>query len=504
LSSLIPAASALAFATLVAAEGASDVLDLDASNFESSVNPEPMILVEFFAPWCGHCKALAPHYEEAATTLKEKGIKLAKVDCVDQADLCQSHGVGGYPTLKVFRNGTPTDYAGPRKADGIVSYMVKQSLPPVTEVTTANLEEFKKADKLVVIAYLASATAAPASEYSATAEKHRDDYLFGLTTNEAAIAAAGVTPPAVVVYRNYDEPETTYPYPIASASVKDLEEWIQDLSVPIIGEVNGENYAVYAASPKPLAYLFVDPADEKHEEHIAAIKPIAAEHKGKLNFVWIDAVKFGDHAKALNLQEAQWPSFVIQDITQQLKYPLDQSTAVTPERIVTMVEHFNSGKLEPSLKSQPIPETQDESVFTLVGKQFDEIVYDDSKDVFVEFYATWCGHCKRLKPIWDSLGDHFASVKDRVVIAKMEAQENDIPPSAPFRVSGFPTLKFKPAGSKEFMDFDGERSLESLIAFVEENAKNKLEPKVVTPPKSEPEPEAPEVPKAHEDVHDEL
>jgi protein disulfide-isomerase A1 len=259
----------------------------------------------------------------------------------------------------------------------------------VTEVTNANLEEFKKADKLVVIAYLPSTTAAPASEYSATAEKHRDDYLFGLSTDEAAIAAAGVTPPAVVVYRSYDDPETTYPYPIGSASVKDLEEWIQDLSIPIIGEVNGDNYAVYAASSKPLAYLFVDPSDEKLEEHIAAIKPIAADNRAKLNFVWIDAVKFGDHAKALNLLEAQWPSFVIQDLTSQLKYPLDQSAAVTPERVNSMLELFNAGKLEPSLKSQPIPETQDESVFTIVGKQFDEIVFDDSKDVFIEFYATW-------------------------------------------------------------------------------------------------------------------
>jgi len=503
LSSLISAASALALTAFVAAEGASDVLDLDASNFESNVNPEQMILVEFFAPWCGHCKALPPHYEEAATALKEKGIKLAKVDCVDHADLCQTHGVGGYPTLKVFRSGTPTDYSGPRKADGIISYMLKQSLPAITEVTTANLEEFKQAEKLVAIAYLSSTTAAPAPEYSATAEKHRDDYLFGLTTDEAAIAAAGVTPPAIVVYRSYDEPETTYPYPIASASVKDIEEWIQELSIPIIGEVNGENYAVYAASPKPLAYLFVDPSDEKHEEHIAAIKPVAANHRGKLNFVWIDAIKFGDHAKALNLQEAQWPSFVIQDLTKQLKYPLDQNSPVTPERVVEMLELFHAGKLEPQLKSQPIPETQDESVFNLVGKQFDEIVFDDSKDVFVEFYATWCGHCKRLKPIWDSLGDHFAYVKDRVVIAKMEAQENDIPPSAPFRVSGFPTLKFKPAGSKEFLDFDGERSLESLIAFVEEHAKNPIEPKaVIAPPKNETV-TAP-VPEVHEEVHDEL
>jgi protein disulfide-isomerase A1 len=51
LSTFIPAASAFAFAALVAAEGTSDVLDLKADTFESSVNPEPLILVEFFAPW---------------------------------------------------------------------------------------------------------------------------------------------------------------------------------------------------------------------------------------------------------------------------------------------------------------------------------------------------------------------------------------------------------------------------------------------------------------------
>jgi protein disulfide-isomerase A1 len=67
--------------------------------------------------YSGHCKALAPEYEEAATTLKEKNIKLAKVDCTEEADLCQSFGVEGYPTLKVFR-GTEnvSPYSGARKA----------------------------------------------------------------------------------------------------------------------------------------------------------------------------------------------------------------------------------------------------------------------------------------------------------------------------------------------------------------------------------------------------
>jgi protein disulfide-isomerase A1 len=58
----------------------------------------------------------------------------------------------------------------------------------------------------------------------------------------------------------------------------------------------------------------------------------------------------------------------------------------------------------------------------------------------------------------------------------MEAQENDLPPSVPFRVSGFPTIKFKPAGSRDFLEYEGDRSLESLIAFVEEHAKNSLSP----------------------------
>lgn len=84
--------------------------------------------------------------------------------------------------------------------------------------------------------------------------------------------------------------------------------------------------------------------------------------------------------------------------------------------------------------------------------------------------------------------------------AKMDATENDLPPSVDFRVSGFPTLKFKPAGSREFLSYDGDRSLESLIEFVEEKAKNSLEIKATS---ASPKVESPHTPDAH-DHHDEL
>lgn len=77
----------------------------------------------------------------------------------------------------------------------------------------------------------------------------------------------------------------------------------------------------------------------------------------------------------------------------------------------------------------------------------------------------------------------------------MEAQDNDLPPSVPFRVSGFPTLKFKPAGSRDFVDYGGDRSFESLISFIEEHAKNSLVlPETEEPKTAEPKTDDAQVP----------
>lgn len=499
-SHLSSSVAVLALALGAIAEADSAVISLTAVDFEEKVNPESLILVEFYAPWCGHCKALAPHYDEASLALKEKGILLAKVDCVDQAELCQQHEVNGYPTLKVFRNGNATPYSGPRKADGIISYMIKQSLPAVTSVVADKFFEFKKADKMVLVAFLDKETDSPADAFKAVADSHRDDYLFGLSTDTKVIESAGVKTPAIVLYRSFDEPEVAFPTSVASASSDEIVKFLDDNKVPLLDEVGQDNYAVYAQSGLPLAYLFVDPEDSKREEFLADLRPIAQKHKGKINFVSIDAVKFVDHGKALSLDPTKYPAFVIQDLEKQLKYPLSQEGELSMSAISQWADSYIAGKLEPVLRSEPIPDKQEGPVYTLVGKSFDSVVFDDQKDVFVEFYAPWCGHCKRLAPTWETLAEHYASAQSTLLIAKMDATENDLPPSVPFRVAGFPTLKFKPAGSRDFVDYEGDRSLESLIEFVEATSKNPIPPakQAQASPKVEEEAQAPLV------DHDEL
>jgi len=141
---------------------------------------------------------------------------------------------------------------------------------------------------------------------------------------------------------------------------------------------------------------------------------------------------------------------------------------LTTEKLTAWVKSIADGSLKPHLKSEPVPtETAAGVVRVVVGKSYDDVVLQrGDKDVLLEIYAPWCGHCKTLAPIYDELAAAYSD-KPNLVIAKLDGTANDI--DVEYR--GFPTLKFFPAGG-EMVDYEGGRTLSDLKAFLEKNAKS--------------------------------
>jgi protein disulfide-isomerase A1 len=114
------------------------VSSLTSDNFKSTIDSVDVAVVKFFAPWCGHCKSMAPGYIAAAKQLEEEDINgyVFEVDCTVQKELCGEYGVRGYPTLKTFVKGNAEDYKGGRQQSEVIRSIKKsiESMPQAPPV----------------------------------------------------------------------------------------------------------------------------------------------------------------------------------------------------------------------------------------------------------------------------------------------------------------------------------------------------------------------------------
>ena len=107
-----------------------------------------------------------------------------------------------------------------------------------------------------------------------------------------------------------------------------------------------------------------------------------------------------------------------------------------------------------------------EFVTRLDDANFDAIVLDKTKDVLVEFYAPWCGHCKSLAPKYEIVAQTYAR-DPNIVIAAIDADKFKAI-GARFEVNGFPTIKFFPRDNKDGVDYKGGRTEQDFVTFINE------------------------------------
>lgn len=166
-----------------------------------------------------------------------------------------------------------------------------------------------------------------------------------------------------------------------------------------------------------------------------------------------------------------FPAFVFVDMSagsSLKKFPyngkIDDATGVKAH-----VSAVLNGEMKPTLKSEAVsPADTAGDVKVVKGTSFNDIVMDNDKDVLVEFYAPWCGHCKKLAPTWDELGAKFSAI-DSVVIAKMDATANEVDVEG-LDIKGFPTLYFFPGKDKKPVKYESGRELEDFVEYLKDNA----------------------------------
>jgi len=115
-------------------------------------------------------------------------------------------------------------------------------------------------------------------------------------------------------------------------------------------------------------------------------------------------------------------------------------------------------------------------VVDLTSANFDKTVLDSNKDVLVEFYAPWCGHCKSLAPVYEKVAETYKN-DHNCIVAKVDADNAENRPlSEKYGISGFPTIKFFPKGNKDGEEYSGGRGEQDFVDFL--NSKCKLNRRV--------------------------
>jgi len=437
---------ALPFLFLGAFAGGDDVVSLTDKTFDDFVEANERVLVEFYAPWCGHCKNLAPEYKKAAAKLAADGskTKLADVDATEEKSLATRFSVQGFPTLKYFVNGKPSDYGGGRTEKDIVSWLTKRALPAVSELADADaVKAFVEANDLVVVGRVA-ADSEEAKVLAAFADSFRDDCATGSTTEG--------TVPSFELYINGAEALVLE----GEFSQENIEAFFNRERFPLIDEIGPENYKLYMDRGLPIVWLSVDSDNEAAK---SAVEAEAAKYKGELSVVWVDAVKFKQHVEG-NLGITANPGIMIARDSDNKKFKF-AGDVLDADALAAFFVGYKEGTIEPFLKSQDPPEDNDGDVTIIVGKNFDEVALNADKYVMLEFYAPWCGHCKKLAPIWDELGAKYAD-DDRVTIAKCDATENDTQET----VQGFPTIYYYGPDNVS-TKYEGGRELDDFVEYID-------------------------------------
>jgi len=263
--------------------------------------------------------------------------------------------------------------------------------------------------------------------------------------------------PGEVFFRKFETEINVYS---GAADKEALATWYKPMMVPTLFKFTEEEIEAVFGQQQNTLILFRT-AEDDSADYVKVFEEASKTHKGKMLFSFSDKSNDiqGKLADFMGVTDADLPTLRAILPAKMTKYAFESDVKTfTSDSIGSWIDSILDGSLKPHLKSDPVPESNDGPVTVVVGSEFEKIVMDPTKDVLVKYYAPWCGHCKKLAPVWEELGEAMKDHKD-LVIAKFDATTNE---AEGVNVRGYPTLIFYSKDNKEGVTYEGDRDLDGF------------------------------------------
>lgn len=484
----------------VASEGETFALELTGETFESHVS-EGHHFVKFYAPWCGHCRNLAPIWDELAKSSKDgSSVSIVKVDCTKFTDLCKKYSIRGYPSLLFFSNGEKvSEYQGSRSLDDLKDFVKKTKAKQdgVEEIDDGTDE--KVADDKETALELTDATFdshistghhfikffAPwcghcknlAPTWDELAKAFRDDSSVSIakvdcTKFQSVCKQYSVRGFPTLLFFSKGEEVAKFS---GSRSFDELKEFVEKTKA----EQDGVKYEQKVADDKETALELTDATFDSHIStghhfikffapwcgHCKNLAPIwdelskAFQDDSSISIAKVDCTKFASVCSQYSVRG--YPSLLFFSKGKQVaKY----QGARTLDDLRAYAEQTRAEQDDKEI-AKDIPddtkESEEAAVLTLNEKSFEAQL--EKGHTFVNFVQQGCKACESLEPIWLELGKKFKS-EPEVVVAKVDCSVED-QLCRHNGIDSFPALVLYYKGDR-VAEYKGPHDLNSLHAFV--------------------------------------
>ncbi|XP_057793567.1 protein disulfide isomerase-like 5-2 [Salvia miltiorrhiza] len=331
------------------------VLELDDSNFDAAISNFDYVFVDFYAPWCGHCKRLAPELDKAAPVLAglKPPVVVAKVDADKYRKLGSKHDIDGYPTLKVFIHGVPTEYFGPRKADLLVQYLTKFVAPDVAFLNSDSaIRDFIKAAGTnfpIFIGFGLNETS-----ISEIAVKYKKKAWFSVAKDFSedimSLYDFDKEPALVAIHPAYNEQSIFY----GPFEENFVEDYVKQSMLPLILPLNQDSLkSLRDDERKVVVTILEDEVDEKSKEVIKVLKAAASANRD-LVFGYVGLKQWEDFVESFGVyKKTPLPKMVVWDGDEEY-YTVIGSESMDETNMGNQVSKFLEGYREGNVVQKSI------------------------------------------------------------------------------------------------------------------------------------------------------